>query len=511
MKTKIVVILLMMFVISMNVYAETDTIYASFNEIKLYLDNTRVEKDTMLYNGTTYVPLRAISEMLNLEINYIDETKSVYLSETDKPVEITNQYARPDIIYGEIVLNTYVDNNILKLSYTNNTRYTIEEYKIIWLDTRDDASIMFICGKTTPGQTSNVAVGYDLDYEVTADGSYYDYLDNEIFATYNKYIDDNGRTAVRLCNDYYDISYYKTIDASFNEISLYLNNIKVDKETLLYNGTTYVPLRAISEILGLEVEYDYETKSVYLTTKSVLSNTGNNKKAIETEIKPNESESRNKTFEDSFVWGIYTVKTNLSDKNLKLIEDAYEKSKKFRISDIEIFTDTVVTRDGAIITNPGVIISAREGGIVTGSNVRRDVLAMYFKNNSKDLVIHEFIYHGIDSRTGKKITSSRYSPFPYGIVYGASSHDEEEGYGGIPVLFIETSENGNGVSNSADIGEEFIYVADEEYIKPVYIELIINSVEFYDNSPLRADFKLVYYFESDSYDITIEINGNGQA
>ncbi len=63
----------------------------------------------------------------------------------------------------------------------------------------------------------------------------------------------------------------KTIDAVFGLVKLVVNGKPVDKETLAYNGTTYVPLRAAAEIFGLEVNYDDKTKTAYLGAAPVAS------------------------------------------------------------------------------------------------------------------------------------------------------------------------------------------------------------------------------------------------
>ena len=45
-----------------------------------------------------------------------------------------------------------------------------------------------------------------------------------------------------------------------------------DVETFIYEGTTYVPLRAVGEALGAEVSWNGETKTVYLNTEKTWDN-----------------------------------------------------------------------------------------------------------------------------------------------------------------------------------------------------------------------------------------------
>lgn len=56
----------------------------------------------------------------------------------------------------------------------------------------------------------------------------------------------------------------KTIDAVFGQVKLVVDGKAVDKETLLYDGTTYVPLRAAAEALGKEVSYDDASNTAYI-------------------------------------------------------------------------------------------------------------------------------------------------------------------------------------------------------------------------------------------------------
>lgn len=67
-------------------------------------------------------------------------------------------------------------------------------------------------------------------------------------------------------------SFIKTIDVSYRDIKIYIDgDLLTPKdasgalvEPFIYNGTTYLPARAISEALGKTVEWDEETNSVYI-------------------------------------------------------------------------------------------------------------------------------------------------------------------------------------------------------------------------------------------------------
>lgn len=57
----------------------------------------------------------------------------------------------------------------------------------------------------------------------------------------------------------------QNIEAFFNRVKLIINGQPSASETLLYNGTTYVPLRTVTENLGAKVDYDAVTKTASIS------------------------------------------------------------------------------------------------------------------------------------------------------------------------------------------------------------------------------------------------------
>ncbi len=63
------------------------------------------------------------------------------------------------------------------------------------------------------------------------------------------------------------------IEAIYSDIKLYVNGAKIDtseNEPFIYNGSTYLPVRAVAEALGESVEWDGNTKSIYIGKSSTL-------------------------------------------------------------------------------------------------------------------------------------------------------------------------------------------------------------------------------------------------
>ncbi len=75
-----------------------------------------------------------------------------------------------------------------------------------------------------------------------------------------------------LCGGVFAASTTKTIDVQYMDIKLVVDGVQVTPkdangavvEPFVYNGTTYLPVRAIGEALGKEVDWDGNTRTVYV-------------------------------------------------------------------------------------------------------------------------------------------------------------------------------------------------------------------------------------------------------
>ena len=64
----------------------------------------------------------------------------------------------------------------------------------------------------------------------------------------------------------------KKIDVVMNSINIMVNNQKVEAENILYNGTTYVPLRTVAQILNKEVGWEAKTNTANIKDKDASKN-----------------------------------------------------------------------------------------------------------------------------------------------------------------------------------------------------------------------------------------------
>lgn len=87
-------------------------------------------------------------------------------------------------------------------------------------------------------------------------------------------------TAVVLMSSFtvYGATVQKTFTATFNGIKIFINGQQIMPkdgsgnpiEPFIYNGTTYLPVRAVGEAFGQPVQWDPITASIYIGSKPVV-------------------------------------------------------------------------------------------------------------------------------------------------------------------------------------------------------------------------------------------------
>ena len=76
----------------------------------------------------------------------------------------------------------------------------------------------------------------------------------------------------------YALTGSKTINASYNDVKIYIDQKLVTPkdingnvvEPFIYNGTTYIPIRAVGEAFGKPVSWDGHSSSVYIGTQPAV-------------------------------------------------------------------------------------------------------------------------------------------------------------------------------------------------------------------------------------------------
>ncbi len=104
----------------------------------------------------------------------------------------------------------------------------------------------------------------------------------------------------------------QTIDVIFDRVKLVVNGKPVEKETILINDSTYVPLRAVADMLGIEISYDGETNTAYIGEKSTSSQTSSKPESA-TAAKEDSSVSTGENVQSKSKTGYYKEFPNVPD------------------------------------------------------------------------------------------------------------------------------------------------------------------------------------------------------
>lgn len=96
----------------------------------------------------------------------------------------------------------------------------------------------------------------------------------------------------------YAASHLVTIEVSMNPVQFVYNGepleLEEDKPSFIYDGSTYVPLRWLSESLGKTVEWDEEKRIIYITDQdTMVEGQVGEQPGQDGEVKPDEDEGEN--------------------------------------------------------------------------------------------------------------------------------------------------------------------------------------------------------------------------
>lgn len=163
------------------------TITAIFNKVSIFVDGTIVPSDTLLYNGTTYVPLRSAAEILGKEVSYDAETSTAYIGKVpnfNNTNSIASQEKIPKVKVNEMThLINDVGNGHLEATYTNKSKYPITHYSMELVDrTTKEKQYLSSYDTVLPNETSPK---FDCYFDSSMQSGYdivkisYDYIDNK--------------------------------------------------------------------------------------------------------------------------------------------------------------------------------------------------------------------------------------------------------------------------------------------------------------------------------------------
>jgi len=104
------------------------------NQMKVVVDGKNMTADNFLYNGTTYLPLRAISEAVGATVAYDDKTQTATITSSGTSREATMNATTADVydelFYTSQKLFDLLDNFNYVVYFSNNLTKTERESKI---------------------------------------------------------------------------------------------------------------------------------------------------------------------------------------------------------------------------------------------------------------------------------------------------------------------------------------------------------------------------------------------
>lgn len=136
------------------------------NDIKVVVNGKDVTADNFLYNDTTYLPLRAVSEALNQHVDYDETTNTAYIG--SKPVDVSS------LPKGTIPNPLWIENE-------NGIGFTNDEFNLQIHD-RESNSYVSVIGieelvKNITGDNSYTATSRGIYNKDTAGGYILEYKD----------------------------------------------------------------------------------------------------------------------------------------------------------------------------------------------------------------------------------------------------------------------------------------------------------------------------------------------
>lgn len=253
MKMKRIISILMTLVLCVSVF--TVPVSAKEQPIKVKLCNyvnpdgkwvdskyIKFDVDPIIIDGRTMVPIRAIAEELGWRVKWQS------LGENSGKVGL----------YNNVPSGFDFDTNPQLLAYVYNMRKNIDGKSPSMKG--DEIVGMYRRVRDTSGTTPLVEIPYNIDKVL--------YSGKKIFFTVNIHVYDTDLPDVRgnVNGEYIPNDFYAHIFNVDNGTELdYTYGTSGDVQPQIIDGRTLIPLRAFGEVLGLDVSWDNNTRTVIIS------------------------------------------------------------------------------------------------------------------------------------------------------------------------------------------------------------------------------------------------------
>ena len=217
-------------------------------------------------------------------------------------------------------------------------------------------------------------------------------------------------TVILMSTVTYSESVKKTIEVVFNSVNITVNGKKVEADNTLYNGTTYVPLRAVAEMLGKEVGWDQAIRTASINDKATVNNKETGNKGIEvqeTEIGKITIYKRNENVNVEKKSGPFRVKVKkMQVAEVEPNEDIkylFDNKDKVTVVTLYIEVENESKNTNAIYPDQGIIVTntkeQKDAAIFLSDDVGGDYMGEVIKEGN--------VYFLLDSEASK-ISSFKY-------------------------------------------------------------------------------------------------------
>lgn len=247
------------------------------------LDNGNKVPNSISYKDTTYLPIRKISELLNKDIDWDQDSKTVCIMDKDEVEKdivdtkkdiSTNDKTKPQIsninslssTEVEVVFNEEIDkktaeevkNYLITEKYGSKKELTIKEIKL------DNTSKKVILTTLDQGmKLFNIEINNITD------------LAGNIMDKYSKVfvgMQSNGSTEQDTSNETFPVKEVKNI-SNTSVVIIFSQKVEIDQATKVINYKINQKYGNKEEVTITGVSYDVENKKVILTTSQMKGNT----------------------------------------------------------------------------------------------------------------------------------------------------------------------------------------------------------------------------------------------